>query len=124
MSNSNPTESELLKTILEPLLEDFEYWFSRACKLLESERISFLSIEEQANLLEKVKQKQREVNAAKMLFKATGGQAGIDTATLVPWHRLVAQCWQVARRWRSFKSNNSQVSDLGPPNFDPQGQET
>jgi hypothetical protein len=124
MSNANPIEPELLKTILEPLLEDFQYWFSRACTLLESERISFLSVEEQANLLKTVKEAQQEVNAAKMLFKATGGQAGIDTATLGPWHRLVAQCWQVAMQWRSFKSNNSQVSDSGDPNFDPQGQET
>jgi predicted flavoprotein YhiN len=107
MSNSYPTEQELLKTILEPLLEDFQYWFSRARVLLESEKISFLSDEEQAKLLKKVQESQQEVRAAQALFKATDGQAGIDTATLVPWHQLVAQCWQVAMRWRSLKSNNS-----------------
>jgi hypothetical protein len=118
MSNSYPTEHELLKTILEPLLEDFQYWFSRAHRLLESEKISFLSPEEQAHLLERVKQAQQEVNAAKMLFKATGGQAGIDTATLVPWHQLVAQCWQVAMRWRSLKGNPSQDPNPTDLNFD------
>jgi len=107
MSNSYPTEQELLKTILEPLLEDFQYWFSRARTLLESEKISFLSPEEQAKLLERVKRSQQEVSAAHALFKATDGQAGIDTATLVPWHQLVAQCWQIAMRWRSLKSNNT-----------------
>jgi Protein of unknown function (DUF2605) len=117
MSNSYPSEHELLKTVLEPLLEDFQYWFARARKLLESERISFLSIEEQANLLERVITNQQEVNAAQMLFKATDGQAGIDTATLVPWHQLVAQCWQVARRWRSLKSNAAQNRYLDDPNF-------
>ncbi|MDJ0546686.1 MAG: DUF2605 family protein, partial [Microcystis sp. M53601_WE4] len=30
MFPSQPTENELLKTILEPLLEDFTHWFSRS----------------------------------------------------------------------------------------------
>ncbi|MCU0536351.1 MAG: DUF2605 domain-containing protein [Hydrococcus sp. Prado102] len=115
MSNSHPTEQELLKTILEPLLEDFQYWFSRARTLLESERISFLGDKEQEELLDRVKQAQQQVNVAQMLFKATEGQAGIETATLVPWHQLVAQCWQVAMRWRSFKNGNSQASESTDP---------
>ncbi|MGB5596496.1 MAG: DUF2605 domain-containing protein [Crocosphaera sp.] len=106
MSHTNPTEQELLKTILEPLLEDFQYWFSRARHLLESERITFLSMEEQAKLLERVKSNQQEVQTAKMLFEATGKQAGIDTRALVPWHKLVAECWQVSRKWRSHKQEN------------------
>ncbi len=106
MSHTNPTEQELLKTILDPLLEDFQYWFSRARHLLESERITFLSIEEQAELLERVKTNQQEVRTAKMLFQATGKQAGIDTRALVPWHKLVAECWQVSRKWRSHQQEN------------------
>ncbi|MGF1480995.1 MAG: DUF2605 domain-containing protein [Cyanophyceae cyanobacterium] len=103
MPQSNPTEKELLKAVLEPLLEDFQYWFSRSRSLLESEEISFLSSPEQAELLERLKTAQQEVSTAKMLFKATGEQAGLDTATLVPWHQLVTECWQVSARWRSLK---------------------
>ncbi len=106
MSHSNPTEQELLKTILEPLLEDFQYWFSRARNLLESERITFLSVEEQTDLLERVKKNQQEVQTAKILFEATEKQAGIDTRALVPWHKLVAECWQVSMKWRSHKQEN------------------
>lgn len=120
MSNSHPTEQELLKTILEPLLEDFQYWFTRARTLLESEKISFLEDEEQEELLARVREAQQQVNVAQMLFKATEGQAGIETATLVPWHQLVAQCWQVAMRWRSIKNGNSQASESVDPEFDPQ----
>lgn len=105
MSNSQPTEHELLKTVLEPLLEDFQYWFSRARTLLESERITFFTTEEQAKLLEQVKQTQQEVATAKMLFNATDGKVGIESQLLVPWHQLVAQCWQVSRRWRSLKND-------------------
>lgn len=103
MSNSQPTERELLNTVLKPLLEDFQYWFSRACTLLENERLSFMSPEEQSDLLQRVKQAQNEVTTSQMLFQATSGQAGIETGILVFWHNLVAQCWQVSMRWRSLK---------------------
>ncbi|ACK69825.1 conserved hypothetical protein [Gloeothece citriformis PCC 7424] len=103
MSNSQPSERELLNTVLKPLLEDFQYWFSRACTLLEKEPLSFLSPEEQSNLLQRVKQAQQEVTAAQMIFQATDGQAGIEASMLVPWHKLVAECWQVSMRLRSLK---------------------
>ena len=106
MSADKSTEQELLKTILEPLLADFQYWFEKSRSLLESERLSFLTFQEQEQLLAKVKRYQQEVNTAQMLFQATGGQAGIDTAILMPWHQLVAECWQVAMRHRSESQKN------------------
>jgi len=102
---AQPQENELLKTLLEPLLEDFQYWFSRSRALLESENISFLNADEQTQLLARIETAQQEVKAAKMLFNATDGQAGIKTATLLPWHRLVTECWQVASRWRTLKNS-------------------
>lgn len=104
MSNSQPTESELLKKVLEPLLEDFQYWFSRSRSLLESEQISFLSPEEQDELLARVKRSQQEVMTAQMLFNATEGKAGIEPSVLVPWHQLVSECWQIAMKWRSIRN--------------------
>lgn len=101
---AQPQEDSLLKTLLEPLLEDFQYWFSRSRTLLESEKISFLKTEEQAKLLARIENAQQEVKTAQMLFNATDGQAGIETATLLPWHRLVSECWQVASRWRTLKN--------------------
>jgi hypothetical protein len=106
MSLTEPPEKELLKTVLGPLLEDFQYWFSRSRTLLESEKLTFLSAEEQDRLLSRLKEAQQEVGAAIMLFQATDGNAGIDPATLKPWHRLVGECWQVASRWRAL--NNPQ----------------
>lgn len=35
-----------------------------------------------------------------MLFAATDKQVGIDMATLMPWHQLVTECWNVAMRFR------------------------
>jgi hypothetical protein len=102
MQSSQPSEKQLLKEILQPLLDDFEYWFSRSRSLLESERLSFLSVEEQNNLLERIKRSQEEVKTASMLFKIT--EAGIDTKVLFPWHKLVSECWGVANKWRHLKN--------------------
>jgi hypothetical protein len=103
MSTEQPTEKELLKTVLEPLLEDFQYWFGRSRTLLESEQMSFFTAQEQAELLARIVHSQQEVQTAKMLFQATGGLAGIDSKMLLPWHQLVAECWDVAQRWRDNK---------------------
>lgn len=100
MRDSNLPEPELLKTVLQPLLEDFRYWFARSRELLETEQLSFMSHQEQSDLLLRVKQAQDKVNTAKMLFAATDGQVGIEMETLMPWHKLVTECWQVAMRFR------------------------
>lgn len=104
MSTEQPTEKELLKTVLEPLLEDFQYWFERSRSLLESEQMPFFSEEEQARLLARIARSQQEVQTAKMLFQATEGSAGIDSRMLLPWHQLVAECWNVAQKWREAKN--------------------
>lgn len=106
MQPSQPTEKELLKKLLIPLLEDFEYWFSRSLSLLESERISLLSLEQQEDLLNRIKESQKEVQTARMLFKVTEAQAGVDTKILMRWHQLVAECWNVARQWRLQKQQS------------------
>ena len=110
MSTQQPTEKELLKSVLEPLLEDFQYWFERSRSLLESEPMPFLQPQEQAQLLERIVHSQQEVQTAQMLFKATDGSAGIDSKMLLPWHQLVAQCWNIAQKWREVKNNQNQTS--------------
>ncbi|HHP7229270.1 MAG TPA: DUF2605 domain-containing protein [Xenococcaceae cyanobacterium] len=106
MLSPQPQEKELLKTVLEPLLEDFQYWFERSRNLLETERISFYSQQEQAELLARIKYSQQQVTTAQMLFKATEGATGIDFKMLIPWHQLVAECWEVARKWRHHNSHS------------------
>lgn len=101
MQDSNLPEPELLKTVLEPLLEDFEYWFTRSRTFLETEQLSFLNRHEQSDLLTRVKLAHDEVRAAKMLFTVAEGKVGIEMATLMPWHQLVTECWNVAMRFRS-----------------------
>jgi hypothetical protein len=105
---SQPSEQSLLKTILQPLLADFAHWFERSIQLLEAEHITFLSVYEQSELLARVKNAQQEVRAAQMLFQATDGQVGIEPSTMLTWHKLVGECWQVATRFRQFPPNDRQ----------------
>lgn len=108
MLNSNQPEPELLRTLLQPLLEDFQYWFERSRHLLETEDINFLAPQQQSDLLERVKQAQQEVNSAHMLFQVTGGQVGIDMAAIMPWHHLLTDCWKVAMRFRAEQPDRSE----------------
>lgn len=106
MSTEQPTEKELLKTVLEPLLEDFQYWFERSRSLLESEQMSFISAAEQTQLLARIIQSQKEVKTAQVLFKAVEGAAGLDSKILLPWHQLVAECWSIAQKCRESKNKD------------------
>ncbi|MFE1746847.1 DUF2605 domain-containing protein [Coleofasciculus sp. H7-2] len=107
MAPSNLPENELLKTVLQPLLEDFQYWFARSRSLLETEEITFLSVQQQSDLLDRVKLAQSEVSTAQMLFQATDAQVGIETSVLMPWHQLVTEGWQVAMRFHSEQSTST-----------------
>lgn len=105
MSTSQPSERELLQTILQPLLVDFDYWFGKSKELLERGRIAFLSEAEQADLLARVSNAQQEVNVAKLLFQAVEGQAGIEASQMVAWHQIVTECWQVSVRLRQSEQS-------------------
>jgi Protein of unknown function (DUF2605) len=100
---SQPSEQELLQTILQPLLVDFDYWFSQSHELLEREQIAFLSPVAQAELLDRVKQAKQEVTVAKLLFQAVDGQAGIEPSQMVAWHKIVTECWHVSMQLRQSK---------------------
>ncbi|PSB24770.1 DUF2605 domain-containing protein [Stenomitos frigidus] len=107
MFDSNSPNSDLLRSILGPLLEDFQYWFGRSRLLLETETLPFLSAEKRADLLARVSTAQQEVSTAQMLLKVTDGQVGIETSVMKPWHDLVGECWQVAVRLRLQESGKN-----------------
>jgi Protein of unknown function (DUF2605) len=109
MFPTNLPDPELLKTLLEPLLEDFQYWLSQAKGLLIEEDIAFLEAESNSDLLERVERALDEVQAAQSLFRATDSQVGVDTAVIMRWHQLVAECWQVSSRWRMGNSKGPEI---------------
>ncbi|HIK04229.1 MAG TPA: DUF2605 domain-containing protein [Trichormus sp. M33_DOE_039] len=104
MRDSELPDTDILKTVLEPLLDDFQYWFERSREFLEKHRLSFMNEQEQSDMLSRIQQAQAELNTAKMLFTATEGQVGLDMATIKPWHQLVTEYWSVAQRFHSEKT--------------------
>ena len=98
------TNPELLKALLEPLLEDFDYWFSRSKTLLESERMGFMTQAEQADLLGRVVDCLGSVSVMRSLMVATGNQAGVEMSVLMGWHTLVHECWGVSMKHRAERS--------------------
>ncbi len=100
MSESQTNDSKLLEQILSPLLDDYRYWFGRSQELLESQRLNFLSVDEQSALLQRVKQVQQEVAAATTLFHLSDKQAGIDVAAMMPWHQLLMEMQSIGMRYR------------------------
>jgi hypothetical protein len=100
MPKPQPSEQDLLKDILQPLLVDFEYWFSKSIELLTNQEIEFLTPEQQADLQARVENARREVATAQMLFQATDGQVGIESSQMLGWHQLVSECWKVAMKLR------------------------
>lgn len=104
MFHPNSSEPDLLKAILEPLLNDFRYWFGRSRALLESETIEFLDPLKQSDLLQRVCEAQEAVQVTQTLMEATDSQVGVDTAVLMTWHQLVTECWQITIRFRLEQS--------------------
>ncbi len=103
----DPRQLALLDQLLTPLLEDFSYWFERCHNLLTTEKISFLSETEQANLLNRITAAQQELAVAKTLFDLSGHRVGVDTAVIHPWHRLLVECQAIAMRHRGQSSSPS-----------------
>lgn len=102
---SLPPDPELLKVLLEPLFEDFDYWLTRSETLLSTNELSFLLPELQAEVLLRVQQALKEIHAAHSLFQATDGQVGVEVSLLMNWHQLVTECWRIAIQHR--KSDRS-----------------
>ena len=95
-----PNDANLMKTILPPLLEDFQHWFASTLEMMATRDVSFLTAEQQQNLLSRVQLAQKQVSASQVLSSATDSQAGIEMPVVMAWHKLVHECWGVALRSR------------------------
>ncbi len=95
-------QAELLRTILGPLLEDYRYWFERARRFLQEERLEWLSVEEQQSILERVLAAQAELQTAETLYQLSDNKVGIDPGLVAKWHRLLMECAELGRRFRQI----------------------
>ncbi len=94
------SSAELLPQVLEPLLEDFRYWFERSQELLSNNRINFLSEADQADLLHRVEEAQKTLAVATTMFNLSDKKVGIDPMMVMDWHKLLMECQAVGMRYR------------------------
>jgi hypothetical protein len=94
------SSAELLPLVLEPLLEDFRYWFERSHHLLSNNRIHFLSEADQADLLHRIEEAQQAIAVSTTMFNLSDKKVGIDPQLVVNWHRLLMECQAVGMRYR------------------------
>ncbi|MEO1181368.1 MAG: DUF2605 domain-containing protein [Cyanobacteria bacterium J06636_28] len=96
----NEADTPLVQSVLEPLLNDFQYWFSESKTLLTSPKADCLDAEQRQSLIDQVEATQQAVNTARTLLLATDGQAGVEPSLVMTWHQLVLRCWQAAQQIR------------------------
>lgn len=113
-----PEDADLLKSVLPPLLNDFQHWFDRTVSMLENQTISFLTPAEQSDLLERVHVAQKQVSVSQALSSATESQAGIEMPVVMGWHKLVHECWGIALRLRRENAAKT-IPDSSPDNLPP-----
>jgi hypothetical protein len=104
MLSSDSSDSRFLGDLLQLLLEDFQTWFTRASLLIEEEAVSFLDVDEVADLLARLDHAQNELRATQSLAGAVGYQVGVDVSMLLVWHQLASECWHIAIRARMEQS--------------------
>jgi len=108
--SANQPDKPLVQEILEPLLDDFNYWFDETASLLQSPKADCLAEGDRQRLTHELDEAQQAVATARSLLLATAGQVGVDMAVVGQWHRLVSQCWQTSRYIRQQNPGESATS--------------
>lgn len=93
--------AELLDSLLNPLLEDFEASFRRGLTLLPCCPERVLAPADQAELRRRLQRAQAELQAARALRAATPAPMALDMATIAPWHALVVEVWSLSAALRA-----------------------
>jgi hypothetical protein len=102
----NQSDQTLVQSILEPLLDDFQYWFGETQALLDSPRADCLDDADRAELAKQLDNAKQEVSTARTLMLATEGNAGVDVAVVGQWHQLVNKCWKTSRYVRQHSQSD------------------
>jgi len=108
--SADQPDKPIVQEILEPLLDDFQYWFGETKSLLNSPKADCLAAGDRQSLTQELNEAQQAVATARTLMLATEGRAGVDMAVVGQWHRLVSKCWQTSRYIRQQNPGESAAS--------------
>jgi hypothetical protein len=91
---------ELLDQVLNPLLDDFQQSFERGLVLIAHCPDRVLPPAARAELDQRLRQAQAELQAARALRAAAPAPMALDMATISPWHALVLEVWSLSSALR------------------------
>lgn len=95
------SELELMRQILDPLIQDYHYWLGRSQRFLSEENLTgLISTEEKTLLMNRILEAQSELQVAESLYKLSNTEVGIDPGLMAKWHRLLMDCAELGRQFR------------------------
>ena len=95
---------DILESLLESLLTDFEYWFTRGYELIEQSSDEIMTLDERQDLSARLEEGLQAVNAARSLTRAAGKPVAVSMKAMAPWHGLVTEVWGLSARLNRLQS--------------------
>ena len=95
---------DILDSLLESLLTDFEYWFTRGYELIEQSSDEVMNFEERQDLSGRLEEGLQAVKAARALTRAAGKPVAVSMKAMAPWHGLVTEVWGLSARLNRLQS--------------------
>ena len=95
---------DILESLLESLLADFEYWFTRGYELIEQSSDEIMTLDERQDLSARLEEGLQAVNAARSLTRAAGKPVAVSMKAMAPWHGLVTEVWGLSARLNRLQS--------------------
>ena len=89
---------DILESLLESLLTDFEYWFTRGYELIEQSSDEVMNFEERQDLSGRLEEGLQAVKAARALTHAADKPVAVSMKAMAPWHGLVIEVWGLSAR--------------------------
>ena len=96
--STDAAAGDILESLLESLLRDFEYWFTRGYDLIEQSSDEILTLDERQDLSGRLEEGLQAVKAARALTRAAGQPVAVSMKAMAPWHGLVTEVWGLSAR--------------------------
>ena len=103
----NQEADELLKSLLDSLLNDFNHWFKRGQELLTACPDSVMTRVEREAMGVRIDEGLKAITATRALVNATPAAMAISMEAMPPWHQLVTEVWVLAARVSEANAKNS-----------------
>ena len=94
----------MLELLQNPLLADFDYWFSRGQAIIQQYPDNILSSSDRLDLGERLSEGKRSLAATRSLLKASSAPMAISMKAMAPWHGLVTEVWGLSARLNQLES--------------------